>query len=108
MKKTISFMLIALMLSVGFVNTYAAQTHHGQQVASATKMVTGQIARIKNNNLTLKDQSGKYHLVPVSDPSMLQGLKSGDEVTVDYQNGKVTSIKKLEGYTPSASSNKKM
>jgi len=102
MKKIFSFMLIALMLSVGAMSTYAAQTHHGQQVASATKMISGQIAKIKNNSLTIKDSAGKYHMVSVSDPSMLAGLKSGDEVTVDYANGKVTSIKKVEGYSHSA------
>ena len=96
MKKTISFVLIALMLSVGFTTSYAAQTYHSQQVAtSASKTINGQIARIKNNSLTLKDSAGKYHMVSVSDASMLTGLKSGDSVSVQYENGKVTSINKM-------------
>ena len=103
MKKIFSLMLIALMLAVPVaINSYAGQSHHSQQVASANKMISGQIARIKKNSLTLKDSAGRYHMVSVSDPTMLQGLKSGDQVTVDYANGKVTSIKKVEGVTHSA------
>jgi len=94
MKKTISFILIALMLSVGLMNSYAAQTHQRQQAVSASRTISGQIAMIKDNSLTLKDSAGKYHMVSVSDPSMLTGLKSGDTVSVQYQKGKVTSINK--------------
>jgi len=114
MNSTIRYMLVVTMLSVGTMlsagamNSFAASHQQGQQTASAAKTVTGQIARIKNNNLTLKDQAGKYRMVTISDPSMLQGLKSGDEVTVAYQDGKATSIKKVEGYAPSAGSNKNM
>ena len=108
MNRTITCMIVAAMLSVAAMNSFAVPHQQGQQVASATKIVTGQITRIKTNSLTLKDQSGKYHMVSVSDPSILQGLKSGDEVTVAYENGKPASIKKVEGYTPSTSSNKNM
>ena len=108
MNRTITSMIIAAMFSVGALNSFAVPHQQGQQIAAATKMVTGQITKIKSNNLTLKDQSGKYHLVSFSDPSMLQGLKSGDEVTVAYENGKATSIKKVAGYAPSAGSNKNM
>ena len=108
MNRTIRYMLVAALISVGAMNSFAVPHQQGQQIAAASKMVTGQITKIGSHNLTLKDQSGKYHVVNLSDPSMLQGLKSGDEVTVAYQNGKATSINKVAGYTPSASSNKNM
>lgn len=99
---------MATMLSVGVMNSFAVTNQHGQQIASASSMVTGKITKIGSHNLTIRDRSGKYHVINLGEPSMLRGLKSGDEVTVAYQNGKATSINKVAGYAPSSGSNKNM
>ncbi len=109
MNRIITCMLVAAMLSVGALNSFAVQHQQGQQVAAAAATtITGQITKIRSHNLTVKDQAGKFHVINYSSSSMVQGLKSGDEVTVAFENGKATSIKKVEGYTPAASSNKPM
>ncbi len=108
MRKSIAFMLLAMMLSTGALNSFAAPHQQGQQIASNVNMLTGQITKIRSHNLTVKDQAGKYHVINYSSSSMVQGLKSGDQVTVAFENGKATSIKKIEGNTPAASSNKPM
>ena len=109
MNRLITSTLVVAMLSVGALNSFAVQNQQGQQVAAtAATTITGQIIKIKNHNLTVKDQSGKYHVVSFKDSSMIQGLKSGDQVTVAYLNGKASSIQKVEGSTSSSSSNKPM
>lgn len=101
MNRTITYTLIAALLSVGAlgsftVNSFASQHNKTQQVAAAAMTVTGKITKLKSNSLTVKDQAGKYHKVSFSDATMVQGLKVGDEVTVTYENGKASSIQKVE------------
>jgi hypothetical protein len=111
MKRTITFMLIAAMISVGALNAFtvnssATQHQKVQQVAAAPTTITGKITKMTKSTLTIKDQAGKYHKVGFKDASMVQGLKTGDEVTVTYQSGKATSIQKVEGTAPSSGSMK--
>jgi hypothetical protein len=108
MKKAITFILVAAMLSVGALGTFTLNSfaaHHKKEATMGT--VTGTITKITSHNLTLKDKSGKHHVVGYSSASMVQGLKVGDDVTVEYQNGKATSIKKAEAST-TPESNKPM
>lgn len=109
MKKLIGNILLIVMLAIGVVSAFAAQHNPPiQQIAVKTTLMTGQVTQISDHNLTLKDQKGTLHTVKLSDPSMAQGIKSGDRVTVAFDNGKATSIKKVEAYAPAANDNKPM
>lgn len=101
MRKLIGSALMALMLVMTGVGSFAATQHYNKQIAAAKTMVTGEIALIKGNTLAIKDQTGKVHTYRLSEPAMLQGLKSGEKVRVALENGKVTSIKKYEVAIPS-------
>jgi hypothetical protein len=96
--------LVALMLVMTGVGSFAATQQSNRQIAAATTMVTGEIALIKGHSLTIKSQAGKEHTYRVSDASMLQGYKAGEKVTLALENGKVTSIKKFEVAMPSEKS----
>jgi hypothetical protein len=101
MRKLIGFALMALMLVMTGVGSFAATQQSNKQIAAAkTMMVTGEIALIKGNTLTIKDQAGKEHTYTLGKPAMLQGFKAGEKVTVALENGKVTSIKKVAETKP--------
>ena len=101
MRKLIGSALVALMLVMTGVGTFAATQQPIRQAAVKTSMATGQISLIKGHRLTLKDQAGKEHTYRLGDPAMLKGFKAGEKVTLALENGKVTSIKKFEVAMPS-------
>ena len=101
MGKLIGSALVALMLVMTGVGSFAATQQSNRQIAAAKTMVTGDIALIRGHSLTIKDQAAKEHTYRLGDPAMLKGFKAGDRVTLALENGKVTSIKKLEVATPS-------
>jgi hypothetical protein len=100
MRRLIGSALVALMLVMTGVGSFAATQQSNRQIAAVKTMVTGKIALIKGHTLTIKDQAGKEHAYRLGDPAMLQGFKSGEKVTVALENGKVTSIKKFEVAMP--------
>lgn len=100
MRKLIGSALVALMLVMTGVGTFAATQQSNRQIAAAKTMVTGQIAFIKGHSLTIKNQAGKEHTYRLGDPAMLKGFKAGEKVTLALENGKVTSIKKFEVAMP--------
>lgn len=104
MRKLIGSALVALMLVITGVGSFAATQQSNRQIAAAKTMVTGDIALIKGHSLTIKDQAGKEHTYRLGEPAMLQGFKAGEKVTVALENGKVTSIKKFEVAMPAKNS----
>ena len=94
MRKLIGSALVALMLVMTGVGSFAATQHSNRQTAAARTTVTGDIALIRGHSLTIKDQAGKEHTYRLGDPGMLKGFKAGDKVTLTLQNGKVSSLKK--------------
>ncbi len=97
MKKLVGSALVALMLVITGVGSFAATQQSNKQIAAAKTMtITGEIALIKGHTLTIEDQAGKEHTYRIGKPEMLQDFKAGEKVTVALENGKVTSIKKFE------------
>ncbi|MFI5324164.1 MAG: hypothetical protein ACHQ6U_11715 [Thermodesulfobacteriota bacterium] len=99
MKRILAAALVTLAITFTDVTVFAA-TIQGftKQVAAATE-IQGKITYIKGHILTIKDETGqKYHLT-VSDPKMIEGLKFGDKVMVMEENGKASSIQKIESTT---------
>jgi Cu/Ag efflux protein CusF len=67
-------------------------------VAAISNDVTGKITDIKRDSNTLKieDLAGKTYSFKVTDSKTLEGLKVGDMVKVTMEEGKATSIQKVE------------
>ena len=100
MRKLLGLALVALALTLPGVSTFAATMNQPtKQVAVAPTEIKGEITHIKGNILTLKDELGKVHRVKISQASMLEGLKVGDNATVKMEKGKVASIQKAESTT---------
>jgi len=101
MRKLIGSALVALMLVMTGVGSFAATQQSNRQIAAAETMVTGEITLIKGHSLIVKDKAGKEHTYRLGDPAMLKSFKAGEKVTLALENGKVTSIKKFEVAMPS-------
>ena len=101
MRELIGSALVALMLVMTGVGSFAATQRSNREIAATKTMVTGDIALIRSHRLTIKDKAGKEHTYRLGDPGMLKGFKAGDKVTLALENGKVTSIKKFEVAMPS-------
>ncbi len=76
-RKTITLTLVAV-FTLGIIGFAFA----------AAQEVTGTVAKIEGNNVTIKDASGKETTVQVTDPKTIQDLKVGDKVKAE--GGKVT------------------
>jgi len=76
-KKAITLVLIAV-FTLGLMGLAFA----------AAQDVTGTVAKIEGNKVTIADATGKETTVQVSDPKTIQDLKVGDKVKVE--GGKVT------------------
>ncbi len=97
MTRLFGFALVVLALALSGASTYAATMNQPtKQVATASTEMKGEITRIKAEVLTLKDEAGKSHLVRAAGPKLLEGIKVGDKVVVQIENGKATSIQKVE------------
>lgn len=94
-KTTVGYVMMAVMLAIGGVSSFAATQHSVQQIAAKSSLVTGQITQINEHSLSVKDQNGNMHMINFKQSSMVQGLKDGDRVTVATNNGQATSIRKL-------------
>jgi Cu/Ag efflux protein CusF len=97
MKRLIGSALVALALTLSGISAFAATVHQPtKHVAALPTELTGEITNIRGQILMLKDEAGKESMIRATDPKMLEGLKVGDRVTVKLENGKATSIQKLE------------
>ncbi|MGH7802052.1 MAG: hypothetical protein ACREOW_15725 [Thermodesulfobacteriota bacterium] len=96
-KLLFSTLIVAGLISLGGVSSLATIQEDTMQVAAISN-VTGKITDIKNdgNTLRIQDLSGKTHSFTVTDPKALQGFKVGDMVRVTMEEGKATSIQKVE------------
>ncbi|MGH7800897.1 MAG: hypothetical protein ACREOW_09760 [Thermodesulfobacteriota bacterium] len=99
MRKLIGFALIALTLALTGVSSFAMTKQHTSQVATAPTEIKGEVTYIKGHSLIVKDEAGKIHMVKAADPKALEGIKVGDNVDVKLENGKVVSMRKIEGTT---------
>lgn len=104
MRRLIGSALVALMVLMTGVGSFAATHQHNKQMAAAKTMTTGEIALIKSHTLTIEDRVGKEHVYRLDKPELVQGFKIGEKVTVALENGKVTSIKKFEVAMPEENS----
>lgn len=104
MRRLIGSALMALMLVMTGVGSFAATHQPNKQISVAKTMTTGEIALIKSHTLTMKDRAGKEYVYRFDKPELVQGLKIGEKVTVALENGKVTSIKKFEVAMPAGES----
>jgi hypothetical protein len=87
-----STLIVAGLISFGGISSFATI-----QVA-AISSVKGKVTGIKNdsNLLKIQDEAGKTYSFTVNDSKALQGLKVGDMVRVTMEEGKATSIQKVE------------
>src|ERR671923_2275948 len=53
-------------------------------------MVQGQVTSIQGDTLRIKDNSGYDHSFKVTDPTMLDDFKSGDNVEISIQSSKAS------------------
>jgi len=96
MRRLLGLALVALALTLSGVSTFATTKQHAKQAAALPAEITGEITNIKGHTLMLKDEAGKESMIRTTDPKMLEDLKVGDKVTVKLENGKATSIQKVE------------
>lgn len=104
MRRLIGSALMALMLVMTGVGSFAATHQANKQIAAAKSMTTGEIAVIKSHTLTIRDRAGKERVYRLDKPELVQGFRIGEKVTVALENGKVTSIKKFEVAMPEENS----
>jgi hypothetical protein len=101
-KLLFSTLIVAGLISLGGLGSLATVQQDTMQVAAISN-VTGKITDIKSdsNMLRIEDLAGKAHSFTFTDSKALQGLKVGDMVRVTMEEGKATSIQKVEGSAPS-------
>jgi hypothetical protein len=99
MRNLIGFALIALALTLTGLSSFAVAKQHTSQVSTTQTEIKGQVTKLSGQALMVKDEAGKIHLVKVSGPKALEGIKVGDNVDVRFQNGKMLSMQKIEGIT---------
>jgi len=109
MRRIIGNVLIIAMLGVGVISAFAAPHNPPlQQIKAETSIMMGQVTHMSDHSLTIKDHNGDTHMIRLSDASMTQGIKNGDRVTVAFDNGKATSVRKVSAYSPPAGNHKSM
>ncbi|GBD39741.1 hypothetical protein HRbin37_02027 [bacterium HR37] len=93
MKRLFTFGLITLGLILGTVGSFA------KTKANPVQELKGEVVHIKDGLFTVKDETGKSHILKAADPKMLEGIKEGDKVEVKIEERKVTSIRKVQSDT---------
>ncbi len=90
MKRLSIFGLITLGLILGALGSFA------KTKANPVHELKGEVIHIKDGLFTVKDETGKSHILKASDPKLLEGIKEGNKVEVKVEEGKVTSIRKVQ------------
>jgi Cu/Ag efflux protein CusF len=95
MRRLIVATFMGLGLILGGVSSFAAETK--QQTIPVVITPTEIKGEIVGVVLRVKDKVGITHLIRVTDPKELKGLKTGDNIDVKLEKGKAVSIEKVEG-----------
>ncbi|MEM4657806.1 MAG: hypothetical protein QXX77_05225 [Candidatus Methanosuratincola sp.] len=102
------FFLLATLLAmaVSFAGAIAEETQHqpnGQvqsEEVAVTTSIKGEVTKVTPHGtmymLSIKDEAGESHTFEITDPKMVEGVKVGDTVTVTTEDGKVSSVEKVE------------
>jgi hypothetical protein len=80
--------LVALMLMLTGVGSFAATQQSSRQNAAAQTMVTGEVALIKEHTLRIKDRAGNGQTYRLCGPVMVQVFKAGEKITLALENTK--------------------
>lgn len=101
------FLLATLLITaVSLAGAIAEESQHqssGQaqsEEVAVTTSVKGEVTEVTAHGtmhmLTIKDEAGGSHTFEIADPKMIEGVKVGDTVTVKTEDGKVSSVEKVE------------
>jgi len=109
MRKLVLSALVASGLTLTGVGIYAleeqpndAQTQQQQmeqgseREADVQNQIRGEVTNIADHTIEVKDETGKTHSFDVTGLQKTEELQKGDKVVVMLENGKPTSIEKVE------------
>ncbi len=85
-------MFIAAGLTLGGVSSFANSTKTETNTQEMT--LSGQISGIRGDSLIVKDNMGKVHKVIPAEPSELEYVKVGENVSIKMRDGRAVDIHK--------------
>lgn len=105
-KLFISVIVVAGLVLGGGISSFAADDTKANDTKASgqTEMkgnaqemtLSGEITKIKGDSLWIKDSAGKTHKVIPAEPSELEHVKVGENVTITMRNGRAVDIHKME------------